>query len=157
MYTSNLIGKLLSHTRQDLLFPSELTQCGSGNICQGDFAPYWRNSLLGGCSGFVNHTSKDANLPAVPTPHPQRSSIRSRSGGYGGHLGHRELITFFKMTGALCHGVMRCCLHPQLNKLSVDAEPCAHARGQCTNVKYPYYTLNYYVLFWKGVSFLIIM
>lgn len=150
MYTSNLIGKLLSHTRQDLLFPSELTSI----LCGTDSMWFWKHlagefcdSILGGCSGFVNHTSKDANLPAVPTPHPQRTSIRSRSGGYGSHLSHRELITLFKMIGALCHGVMRCCLHPQLNKLIVDAamRSCTRAVYKCKiPLLYPKITTSYF-------------
>lgn len=101
------------------------------------------------CSGFVNHTCRDANLPAVAPPHPQRSSIRSRAGGYGGHLSHRELITLFKMTGALCHGVMCCCwcLHPQLNKLFVDAamRSCMQAVYKCkTHSQYPKITMSCY-------------
>lgn len=53
------------------------------------------------------------------------------------------------MKGALCCGVMRCCLQPQLNKLIVH-QPCAHARGRCTNVKYPDYRLKWQCPILKG-------
>lgn len=90
-------------------------------LCGTDSTSSWKHLAAGFCSiltqhhvcgGFVSHTYKDASLPAVPTPRPQRSPVSSRAGGYEGHLSHRELITLFEMTGALHHGVMSAqCLH----------------------------------------------
>lgn len=149
------MGKLLCRTGQDLFWPSELPSI----LCGTDSTLYWKH-LAGGfcsiltqqlvCSGFVNHTCKDANVPAAPTPHPWRSSIRCRAGGYWGHLSHRELITLFKMTGALCHGVMCCCrcLHPQLNKLFVDAamRSCMQAVYKCEiHSLYPKITTSFFL------------